>query len=151
MKGFRIRAVALALATTLAGAASVATTGAQAHAIAGKAGHGCPYGAFCIYPKQWTWKTGPEKHGGVFYRYGAHNIHGQYGWHLIYNNQYRDGGYNAGANLCLGRDGKGGEDGGPLTHGHWAAMAYLTPVNSVTLFKYDLSSWHWYNLAFCRG
>lgn len=149
MKWSRIRALAVAGAVA-AGAASVTTSVAQAHRISGTAGHKCPYGAFCIYPKRWTWKTGPEKHG-VFYRYGAHNLHGQYGWHLIYNNQYRDGGFNAGANLCLGYNGRGGEDMGPLTRERWAAMAYLTPVNSVTLFKYDLSSWHWYNLAFCRG
>lgn len=146
----RIRALTLAVAVAAVVAAS-ATTVAQAYPhIKGRAGHGCPYGAFCIYPHRWTWKTGPEKHG-VYWSYGAHNLHHQYGWHLVYNHQYRDGGYPAGANLCFGWNGKGGAYGGPITKPRWAAVVYLTNVNSVTLFKYDLNSWHWYDLAFCRG
>jgi hypothetical protein len=103
--------------------------------IKGKPGKGCPSGAFCIYPKQWTWRTGPEKHG-IYYSYGAHNLHHQFGEHLVYNNQYPVNGRNAGVSFCFGSGGRGGQDG-MLNKEHWAAMVNLTPVNSITLWVWE--------------
>ncbi|HEY2769800.1 MAG TPA: hypothetical protein VGI87_04500 [Solirubrobacteraceae bacterium] len=103
--------------------------------ITGKPGKGCPYGAFCIYPKRLTWRTGPEKHG-IYYSYGAHNLRHQLGEHLVYNNQYPVNGRNAGVSFCFGYNGRGGRDT-MLMNEHWAAMVDLTPVNSITLWVYE--------------
>lgn len=116
--------------------ASGALAGSASARITGRPGHGCPYGAFCIYPGMKTWRTGPERHG-IYYSYGAHNLHHQFGWHLIYNNQYKVDGIRAGVSFCRGRNGRHGWADGPLMKDHWAAAVNLTPVNSVTLWLYD--------------
>lgn len=122
---------------------------ASAARITGRPGHGCPRGAFCIYPGMKTWRTGPERHG-IYYSYGAHNLHHQLGWHLVYNNQYPVNGVSAGVSLCRGFNGRRGwtsqisvptsQSAAPyMTEDQAAGFANLTPVNSITLWLFDLS------------
>lgn len=138
----KVGGLALIAGAVIGGGALAGTASAR---ITGKAGYHCPPGAFCIYPTRSTWKTGPEKHG-VYYSYGAHNLHSQYGYHLVYNNQYPVGGVNAGVSFCAGYNGGGGVTDGQLVNEHWAAMVNLTPVNSITLWLYRYS----YTRAFER-
>lgn len=113
--------------------------------ITGVPGHGCPYGAVCIYPRARTFKTGPEKNG-IFYSYGAHNLHHQFRYHLVYNNQYNVSGVDAGFSLCLGHNGHGGWFNMIRGMRGWWAPMYLTNVNSITLWLYNF---RYYRLANC--
>lgn len=66
-------------------AAIVATLASPAHADEGsgtKSGSrsGCPRGAVCIYSG-----SGDLEH--VYWSYGRHKLHNEYGWHRIFNNQ----------------------------------------------------------------
>ncbi|CQR59722.1 hypothetical protein [Streptomyces leeuwenhoekii] len=115
----RALVVALGFATTLV----MAVGPAQAKAAAPWAN--CPDGAVCLYPEGQTPAQSPSH---VFWRYGAHNLSGQYNYHWILNNQY--GG--ARAKLCSGYNGTG------TCHHHMAPQTGwwtdFTPVNSVVLY-----------------
>lgn len=64
-----------------------AAASASSATAAGRTLHGCPYGAFCIYPRSWhvphRLPTGRPERGGILYTYGHHNLRGQYGWHYV--------------------------------------------------------------------
>lgn len=132
----RIQVGALALLVGAMIAAGPLAGGASA-GITGTPGHGCPYGAVCVYPTGTTFNTGPETTNGIFYSYGAHNLHSQYGYHLVYNNQYNERGLVAGLTFCRAYNGWGGMvSGAVMNHRGWWAPVYLTPVNSITLWLY---------------
>lgn len=106
---------------------------------AGRARYHCPYGAFCIYPKvrgrlptRPPVRERPERNG-VYYTYGYHNLHRQYGWHFVFNNQY--GG--AGVSFCSGPGGTGVQIEAKRARG-WG-LVNMTPVNSITLWLYSPS------------
>ncbi len=103
--------------------------------------HGCPSGAFCVYPSSTGFSGGPTYR---FYSYGAHNIHSQYGYHYVYNNQYEVNGHVAGATFCTKPNGKGDTDLAVNRDQH-AARVNLTPVNSIDLWlnttAYDASKY----------
>ncbi|MFG2138891.1 hypothetical protein [Streptomyces sp. NPDC048650] len=117
-------AAALALAI---GATTMATaTSANAAQAAGTV-HGCPSGAFCIYPQNAGWNN--DRPSNTYYSYGAHNLSGQVGNHMIFNNQ--TGG--AWVRTCTGYNGTGDCQG-------WMAAGQsftkdLTPINSVLLIR----------------
>jgi hypothetical protein len=96
--------------------------GAATSALA--ATQGCPSGYVCIYPENTGWN------GGVpslrYYRYGAHNLSGQYGIHRVFNNQ--TGG--AWVGLCTGYNG-GGTCWWIRAGEYWDVN--LTPINSIVL------------------
>lgn len=117
LKTFRIAA---AFATA---AAAVIALGGTVQAKPADAWAGCPEGAVCIYPQDQNPAVKPTH---VFYKYGAHNINGQYGNHWVLNNQY--GG--ATANLCTGSNGAG--CGSPIA-AKTGVYANLTPINSIRL------------------
>jgi hypothetical protein len=96
-------------------------------------GYKCPRGALCVYPRGDSWSSGPEK-GGIYTTYGVHNLHGQYGIHLVYNNQYAVHGVAAGYSLCFGYNGTGTSDGSFTTKNPRINGVYITPVNSITLW-----------------
>lgn len=117
-------AAALALA---AGALTATTATSASAAQAAGTVHGCPAGAFCIYPKDAGWNG--DRPSDVFETYGAHNLSGQVGNHTIFNNQ--TGG--AWARTCTGANGTGDCQG-------WMApgdnfVKDLTPINSILLVK----------------
>lgn len=133
MSKARLGALVLVVATMIAGGPLAASALAKA---TGSPGYRCPRGAFCIYPGSKTWKTGPEKHG-VYYAYGAHNLHNQYGAHLVYNNQYKVNGVVAGVTFCTGYNGTGQTDGYIVKDHVPAIVDNITPVNSITLWLYE--------------
>jgi hypothetical protein len=111
--------------TAVAFAAGVAVTaGATDAQAAGGTYEGCPYTAVCVYPQDAGWNGGNPSL--IFYSYGAHNLSGQYGNHILFNNQ--SGG--ATAQTCTGYDGVG-------CQGYLKANTYmtkdLTPINSIKL------------------
>lgn len=117
---------AAALAFGVAALTATTATGAQAAQAAGTV-HGCPSGAFCIYPQDAGWNGDRPSH--AFYSYGAHNLSGQVGNHIIFNNQ--TGG--AWARTCTGYNGTGDCQG-------WMApgdnfVKDLTPINSILLVR----------------
>ncbi|MFJ9415137.1 MULTISPECIES: hypothetical protein [unclassified Streptomyces] len=116
-------AAALAFA---AGALTATATSANAAQAAGTV-HGCPSGAFCIYPQNAGWNN--DRPSNTYYSYGAHNLSNQVGNHMIFNNQ--TGG--AWVRTCTGYNGSGD------CQGWMAAGQYfvkdLTPINSVLLVK----------------
>ncbi|MBE1877344.1 hypothetical protein [Myceligenerans pegani] len=63
--------------------------------------HGCPSGAFCIYPNA-SWNGGNPEY--VFWSRGGHNIYNEYGQRRAFNNQTD----NWGGALCYGSNGTGG-------------------------------------------
>lgn len=148
----KVKAGAMALIVGLMITAGPLASGASARPlpkITGKPGHGCPYGAVCVYPRGFSFKPGPEKKNGIFYSYGAHNLHGQYGYHLVYNNQYNVNGVPAGLTLCMGYNGKGSEYAGAIMNDRgWWAPVNLTRVNSITLWLYNLEYYRYVN---CGG
>ena len=85
------------VATAVATCVSLTATPAQA---AGSF-HGCPSGAVCIYNGAGV-DSGIES-GAIYYSYGAHNLHGQYGNHAVVNNQTD----NAWLTFCGGYNGTG--------------------------------------------
>lgn len=123
----KLRLFAIGMTATVAG-----TLGAAASANA-QSVLGCPRGAVCVYPEGRslsTLKKGPEPHE-IYYSYGPHNLRGQYGFHVIVNNQY--GG--AGLTLCGGYNGTGGlHDVRSQVFSQLAIGVDLTPVNSITLW-----------------
>ena len=136
-----VRATGVGLAALLVSAIMAASASAYGGAppfpahIYGTPGHGCPPGALCIYPTSDDFRTGPEA-GGMFFSYGAHNLHGQYGRHLVYNNQYPVNGVDAGASFCEKYNGTGGAYEEMPNPGAYSPV-WLTPVNSVTLWLYE--------------
>ena len=148
----QVKLAGLALIVGLTATVGLFVGGASARPlpkIKGKPGHGCPYGAVCVYPRGFSFKPGPEKKNGIFYSYGAHNLHHQYGYHLVYNNQYNVNGVAAGVTLCMGYNGKGSEFGGPIMNDRgWWAPVDLTRVNSITLWLYNLT---YYRFVNCGG
>jgi hypothetical protein len=90
--------------------------------------HGCPYGAVCVYPGA-NLSTGPEP-GGIYWRYGSHNLNNQFGEHAVINNQY--GG--AWMYLCYGYNGTGGWSVGEAPNIAYPPYTHdLTPINSIVL------------------
>ena len=148
----QVKLAGLALIVGLTATVGLSVDGASAKRlpkIKGKPGHDCPYGAVCVYPRGFSFKPGPEKKNGIFYSYGAHNLHHQYGYHLVYNNQYNVNGVAAGVTLCMGYNGKGSEFGGPIMNDRgWWAPVNLTRVNSITLWLYNLRYYRYVN---CGG
>lgn len=113
----------------LAGGASVAATPASA---AGSSLYGCPYGAVCVYPQNKGLNGNHPELDGVFYTYGPHNLHEQYGYHTIVNNQYPDAYLQRpGFELCIYRD--GGRCGPKYTGVGYYPKFYLSPINSIVL------------------
>jgi hypothetical protein len=123
MRGNRTRS-ARAL-TVVAAVTLVAAISAPSAEAAGTK-YGCPYGAVCIYPQNAELTAGPEP-GGIYYSYGPHNLVNQYGYHIIYNNQY--GG--AGFKVCL--DYNGGRCSGVARATGPYPPYNLTPINSIVL------------------
>ncbi|RPF22371.1 hypothetical protein [Myceligenerans xiligouense] len=86
--------------------------------------HGCPSGAFCIYPNA-SWNGGNPEY--VFWSRGGHNIYNEYGQRRAFNNQTD----NWGGALCKGSGGSGG-----FTWSFRPGVYVdtdITPVNSVDL------------------
>lgn len=114
-----------AIAALALGATAAATGTAQADATDGAAQRGyegCPHGAACIYPDA-SWNADPEH---VYWTYGAHPLHNEFGVHRVLNNQ-TDG---ATVRLCKGADGTDcGAPGDEFTFGDFD----LTPYNSIRL------------------
>ncbi|MGW0117859.1 hypothetical protein [Streptomyces sp. NPDC003327] len=112
----------------LASAAAVVAFGAvqaQAAPTAG-ASHGCPSGAFCIYPQNAGWNNDRPSH---IYWSGPYNLYDQIGMHIVFNNQ-TDGWV---VDLCIGKNG---------TDCRWYMLEGavsnldLTTINSVVLRPY---------------
>ncbi|MFF7153964.1 hypothetical protein [Streptomyces sp. NPDC008139] len=117
-----MRKITRGAAVLAAAAATVTVLGAtQAHA---EGVHGCPVGAVCVYPGSDYNNDHPSL---AFYSYGAHNLSGQLGTHMVVNNQY--GG--AKASLWSGYNGTGYVLD-ILSEGA-AYLENLTPVNSISL------------------
>jgi hypothetical protein len=116
----------------LAGLTTVVLTGAVLAAAgpaeAASTFHGCPAGAVCVYNGA-SLSSGVES-GGMYWSYGAHNLHNQFGDHAVINNQ--TGG--AWLTFCGGGNGTG-----PWLGSEAPNTAYppydvdLTPVNSIIL------------------
>jgi hypothetical protein len=113
---------AVAIMATATASASAATASASAATY-----QGCSPGYVCIYPENAGWNGGQPSH--TYYRYGAHNLSGQYGIHRLFNNQ--TGG--AGAYACTGYNG-GGQCWRLNTNNYWDIN--LTPINSIVLTPY---------------
>jgi hypothetical protein len=119
----RIMRGAAALAMATAAVAAIGTGSAQAN---DQPVYGCPGGAVCIYPEATAyWKSTPTD---IFYSYGAHNLHNQFGNHFVMNNQY--GSANATAQLCKGYNGVDCEVTIKLNEYVYYG---LTPINSIVL------------------
>lgn len=117
-----VKTAKAAAALTLA-AGVVATLGASSAQAAG-AYEGCPYGAVCIYPRDAGFNNGHPS--DVYYSYGAHNLSGQLGQHIVLNNQ--SGG--ATMHFCNGYNGTDCvSEMNANTYTNWN----LTPTNSLTL------------------
>ncbi|MFF8278350.1 hypothetical protein ACF05T_19935 [Streptomyces lateritius] len=72
-----------ALAVAITAAITLGTSQAQATTAAGTV-HGCPSGAFCIYPENAEWNNDVPSH---IYWEGMYNLVDQYGHHYLLNNQ----------------------------------------------------------------
>ncbi|MFJ8623410.1 hypothetical protein ACIRD3_11255 [Kitasatospora sp. NPDC093550] len=83
----------------------------------------CPSGAVCIYPQNQNPAVSPTD---VYYSYGAHNLHNQYGNHWVLNNQ--TGG--AHAHLCRSSGGGNCVYDIPAQNGVYYDLG---PINSITL------------------
>ncbi|MEU4467570.1 hypothetical protein AB0G20_28500 [Streptomyces sp. NPDC024017] len=110
-----------ALASAAAALLMLGTVEAQAATAASS--HGCPDGAFCIYPENTGFNNDVPSH--VYWSRGVHQLSNQYGIHMIYNNQ-TDGWK---ADICVNSNG---------TNCWTANQGYaneidLTPINSVVL------------------
>ncbi|MEW2517137.1 hypothetical protein [Actinacidiphila alni] len=117
-----MRKITRSAAVLAAAAATVSVLGAtQAHA---EGVHGCPTGAVCVYPGTGWNNDHPSL---ALYSYGAHNLSGQVGSHMVVNNQY--GG--ASATLWSGYNATGSALD-VLPEGA-AYIENLTPVNSISL------------------
>jgi hypothetical protein len=92
-----IRKPALLAAVAIATAILTTATPAQADSTV----YGCPAGAVCIYNGA-SPDTGIEP-GAIYWTYGPHNLHNQYGDHAVINNQ--TGG--AWLTFCEGYNGTG--------------------------------------------
>lgn len=88
--------------------------------------HGCPRGAFCIYPGTTFNGDNPEY---VFFSYAGHNIYNEYGNHRVVSNQTA----NAAWGLCYGSRGTGGAYVGGVDERPQPETINLTVVNSVEL------------------
>jgi hypothetical protein len=122
-------ATLVGLAATVGAVQTATVASAQAATV-----HGCPSGAFCIYPgADWN-QDRPEY---VFFSYGAHNIYNEYGWHNTYNNQYEDppGTYPPSVAYCYGPNGTGGAQFANNYLGEGGFDA--TPINSIEIIKYN--------------
>lgn len=117
--GLTTAAVALA-----AGTATAATVEAPSRTAQVAAGHGCPSGYVCIYPRDAGWNGDRPSH--FYYKYGAYNLSGMYGKHRIFNNQTGS----ARMRTCTGWNGTGCE--GYLPAG-WYIDKEMTPINSIVL------------------
>lgn len=135
---FKRLAGALALAVCTTGLTAAVATPAFASAKV----HGCPSGAVCVYPRNAGWNGGHPERGGVYFSYGAHNLHDQLGYHYVLNNQYIDNrsGWPM-VSLMTGYNGSGKAsdvldpvDGiGLRKNGSWVNFN-LTPINSLYLW-----------------
>lgn len=125
---------ALVAAASLALGAGAAL---QAPAEAAGAVHGCPSGAFCIYPQNAGWNG--DRPSLEFFSYGPHNLSNQVGNHYVLNNQYDDGGFPVIAILCKGYNGSGDEVATYYQYSRSTKQGVswgnpnLTPVNSILL------------------
>ncbi len=123
------------------GIAVVAATvglGVQTPANATTTVHGCPSGAFCIYPQNAGWNN--NKPSYEFFSYGAHNLSNQVGHHYVLNNQYNDPqGNPVTADLFTGYNGTGVDSATYYQYSRSTAEGVswgnpdLTPINSVVL------------------
>ncbi len=83
---------------------------------------------------------------GILFSYGAHNLHSQYGYHLVYNNQYNVNGVAAGLTLCMGYNGHGSMFAGAIMNRRgWLAPVDLPRVNSITLWLYSRAYYRYVN------
>jgi hypothetical protein len=117
----------------LLAAVGVLQVGAAAPAQAAGSVHGCPRGAFCIYPGTGWNNDRPEY---VFTSYGAHNLYNEIGWRTTYNNQYADpaGTYPPTVGYCYGYNGTGGAQ---FANDYLGAGSFnATPINSIELIRY---------------
>jgi hypothetical protein len=119
----KVAAVTSAAFALLAGGASVVATPAGA---AGPSVLGCPYGAVCVYPQGTGYNGGHPEAGGVYFSYGAHDLHNQFGRHAIVNNQYNGAGFR----LCTAYGG-----GGTCTVGISKHTYDLGPIYSIVLTR----------------
>ncbi|MFF5970063.1 hypothetical protein ACFY7C_00905 [Streptomyces sp. NPDC012769] len=78
--------------------AVVAFSAMEAQATVAETSHGCPSGAFCIYPENAGWNDDRPSH--IFWS-GPYNLHNQVGKHIVFNNQ-TDGWV---VDLCVGYNG----------------------------------------------
>ncbi|MEU2062450.1 hypothetical protein [Streptomyces sp. NPDC013455] len=123
----RLRAVTgrLGAAATTAmaiGALALTGTPAQASTTAGTV-HGCPSGAFCIYPQNAGWNN--DRPSYVYWS-GVYNLDNQIGNHTVFNNQ-TDGWV---VDLCIGSDGN--DCRWYMIEGAYSTLD-LTSINSVVL------------------
>ncbi|GAA1584526.1 MULTISPECIES: hypothetical protein [Kribbella] len=107
--------------TTVAQANDLAS---QSVTVTGRKYQGCPYGAVCIYPRNKGWNHGHPSN--VYWSFGSHKLHNQYGKHYVFNNQTPG----SGVWLCKGSN-------GTKCYDYIASWTYgnknLTPVNSIKL------------------
>ncbi|MFE6282154.1 hypothetical protein [Streptomyces sp. NPDC057877] len=79
MTMFQTLRKAAALAATATAALLLTSTQAQAATT-----HGCPSGAFCVYPQNTGWNNDVPSH---IYWSGVYNLSNQVGSHTVFNNQ----------------------------------------------------------------
>ena len=85
--------VLVSLSATFAGLASTAAP-AQADTTAHR---GCVAGAVCIYTLN-GWDGEAPEH--IYYSYGYHVLHNEFGLRLVFNNQYATSAGRPGAYIC---------------------------------------------------
>ena len=85
----------------------------------------CRTGDVCIYPGRST-RGWPK----TYYRYGTYNLHNEYGYHLVVNNQYVNRYTDAILTTWTGYNGGGSWD---LFWSGDYGVINLTPINSITL------------------
>ncbi|MCW2755872.1 MAG: hypothetical protein JWQ32_3283 [Marmoricola sp.] len=128
----------LKTAVAVAVLASAVGIGIETPAQAATAVHGCPSGAFCIYPQNAGWNG--DRPSVELWSYGPHNLSNEYGHHYVLNNQYNDPqGNPVIAVLCTGVNGTGcsGATYYQYSRSTSAGVSWgnpdLTPINSVIL------------------
>ena len=89
----------------------------------------CPLGNVCLYPRI-SFSDVPQR----YYYYGTYNLQNQYGWHLVYNNQYLDGGYPT-IRFYTGYNATGNLKEWFFYPGDYGYVD-LTPINSITVSRY---------------
>lgn len=84
---------------------------------------GCPAGYVCLYTMAGWSEDKPKK---KYFTYGAHNFSGQYGEHLVFNNQW------GGAKATLNKGYNGRNPDLTVVQEDWE-IVNMTPINSITL------------------